>query len=131
MQYGPAGGAPLDRGVRALSPERVAFVAWLRAYAGGGDEWQNNVLMGEHDVALSAWRHQQLEIEKLRVALLHALPWIEETLGDPDLYPSNEDAARRLQFLRDHIKRALPHGGVLQPATEPYPRGEFWISSAK
>jgi hypothetical protein len=118
----------IDRRVRALSPERVAFVAWLRAYAGGCDNWQDNVLMGEHDVALSAWRHQQLEIETLQRALMHTLPWIEETLGDPDLYPSNPETAGTLKFLRDHIKRLLPDGGVLRPATTPYPRGEFWIA---
>ncbi len=62
----PAVGAPVEPTVKPLPPERAAFVEWLRAYAGGGEHWRGNVLMGEHDIALALWKDRQSEIDRLQ-----------------------------------------------------------------
>lgn len=65
MTTKPAGASPVDRGVGRLDPERAEFVAWLRAYAKGGDNWRDRVLMGEHDIALALWLDRQRQIDRL------------------------------------------------------------------
>ena len=46
--------------------EQAKFRAWLRAYAGGAENWRGNVLMGEADIALALWKDKQREILKER-----------------------------------------------------------------
>lgn len=49
-----------------LAPERAAFVAWMRDFTNVADNyWMRDPKMGEHDAALSAWLHQQREIDRL------------------------------------------------------------------
>lgn len=78
-------GAPL----RAAAPtptEREAFVQWLRAYAGGGDNWRDKVLMGEHDIALALWLDLLREEKRMRglMSKLHdALRRVRQTQALP------------------------------------------------
>lgn len=66
----PAVVGRLERGVMPLEPERAAFVAWMRDFANVADNyWMRDPKMGEHDAALSAWRHQQRKIDHLRSAV--------------------------------------------------------------
>ncbi len=65
---------PADEGRRSseglgLVDERAKFLAWLSAYAGGGEHWRGKVLMGEHDIALALWNDKRREIERLRKLL--------------------------------------------------------------
>jgi hypothetical protein len=94
-----------------LVDERAKFVAWLSAYAGGGEHWRGNVLMGEHDAALAAWLHQQEKINRLieeRARFPGRPDWIGEMIGShyrnlKARADSMEDAWRRAQAIVDSL----------------------------
>lgn len=91
---------PSDR-AQGHEPEaavREAFVSWLRAYAGGGEHWRGDVLMGEHDIALALWKDRQREIDRLRAALLDCARQAERLKKPCGMDPEGYQAVRNGQY---------------------------------
>ena len=122
-----AGASPVDQPVKPLPPERAAFVEWLRAYAGGGEHWRGNVLMGEHDIALALWKDKQREIARLeakfaalRVAHHCMAPACPGACSDCNHALSGEQVleyAKRYAWLRERDLNTLHEGGVFAGRT--------------
>jgi hypothetical protein len=75
-----------------LPPKRTAFVAWLRLSPNTRDDyWKQDIKMGEHDAALSAWLHQQRKIDLLR----GLAEWLLEAYHSDDGMPEAKDIARQ------------------------------------
>lgn len=113
-----------DRSLRqeAEPAGREAFVAWLRAYAGGGEHWRGNVLMGEHDIALALWNDRQREIARLqaklaglRIAHQCMAPACPSNCSGCNHALSSEhvlEYAKRYAWLRERDLDAVHKGGV-------------------
>lgn len=122
-----AGAGPLDPPVKPLPPERAAFVDWLRAYAGGGELWRGNVLMGEHDIALALWKDKQREIARLeakwaalRIAHQCIAPACPTTCSDCNHAISSEQVlqyAKRYAWLRERNLNTVHEGGIFAGKT--------------
>ena len=118
---------PVEPTVRPLPPERAAFVEWLRAYAGGGEHWRGNVLMGEHDIALALWKDRQREIYRLqakfaalRIAHQCMAPACPSNCSGRDHALSSAQVleyAKRYAWLRERDLNTLHEGGVFAGRT--------------
>ena len=114
-------------GASPVAPERSPFVKWLRAYAGGGEHWRGNVLMGEHDIALALWKDRQREIGKLqaKIAALSIARHCMAPACQSDCYGcchalSSEQVleyAKRYAWLRARDLNTLHEGGVFAGRT--------------
>lgn len=98
--------------------ERAEFVAWLQAYAGGGEEWRAKVLMGEHDIALALWLDKRREIDRLRSELAGA----RQSLVLAEFRADNADRAvladaQRYRWLRARELDSVHEGGVFAGQT--------------
>jgi hypothetical protein len=126
-QMPPAVTGPVEPTVRPLPPERAAFVDWLRAYAGGGEHWRGNVLMGEHDIALALWKDRQREIDRLqakfaalRIAHQCMAPACPSNCSDCNHALSSAQVleyAKRYAWLRERDLNTLHEGGVFAGRT--------------
>ena len=110
-----------------LHPERAAFVEWLRAYAGGGEHWRGNVLMGEHDIALALWKDMQRKIARLeakwaalRIAHHCVAPVCPATCSGCNHAISSEQVlqyAKRYAWLRERNLDTVHEGGIFAGKT--------------
>lgn len=123
----PAVAGRLDQPVKPLPPERAEFVAWLRSYAGGGEHWRGNVLMGEHDIALALWKDMQRQIARvraeqqaLRIAHHCMAPACPGSCSGCNHALSSEQVlqyAKRYAWLRERDLNAVHEGGVFAGMT--------------